>query len=109
MTLNISSATARLVREVPQAEHDIDQALIALSSLLNSMVVARNVSGVAAGTGEVAIQHVGKALEGLISASGEIAKAHGRLRKIYQETAQGDFSDCPPPSANLKSVVNSAI
>lgn len=93
MTLNISAATARLAREVPQTEHNIDQALIALSNLMSSMVTARQIEGVAPGTGEMAIQHVGKAMEGLIAASGEVAKAHARLRKIYQETAGFDTDD----------------
>lgn len=104
VSLTISSATARLARQVPQAEHDIDQALMALTSLLNSMVAARHADDVTAGTGELAIQHVGKAIEGLVTASGEVAKAHGRLRKIYQEYAQGDLSDCPNGSAALREV-----
>ncbi len=95
MTMTLSSATARLAREVPQAEHGLDQAIILMSSLLTSMVTARNIPGVAAGTGEMAIQHVGKAIESLVSASGEMAKAHGRLRKVYQETSIGDVGDCP--------------
>jgi hypothetical protein len=101
MTMTISAATARLARQLPEAEHDIDQALMALTTLLNSMVAARSAEGVAPGTGEMAIQHVGKAIEGLISASGEVAKAHGRLRKIHQETGLADVGDCPPASAAL--------
>ncbi|WP_206240895.1 hypothetical protein [Novosphingobium terrae] len=109
MTMTISAATARLARQLPQAEQDIDQALMALTTLLNSMVAARSAEGVAPGTGEMAIQHVGKAIEGLISASGEVAKAHGRLRKIHQETGLADIGDCPSGSATLTETARLAV
>lgn len=101
MTLTISSATARLARQVPQAERDIDTAIIALNNLMSSMVAARHVEGVLPGTGETAIQHVGKAIEGLMIASGEVAKAHGRLRKIQEETGIG-VTYCGALGANVE-------
>lgn len=106
MTMTFSAASARLARQVPQTEQEIDQALLALSNLMASMVAARNIEGMAPGTGEMAIQSVGKAIEGLVSASGEMAKAHARLRKIYEEKAGFDLDNVK--CASLSSLENEA-
>lgn len=104
MSMTLTTATARLARDVPQAEHHIDQALIFLGGIMSTMVNARTLPEVGPGTGEMALHHVGKAIDGLVGVSGEIARAHGRLRKIYKETAIGDTDDdCPPSKGVIQS------
>ena len=55
MAMTIPSAVARLTREVPQAETDIDQALISLSSLLTTMVTARRDTQTTGASGQAAV------------------------------------------------------
>ncbi|MEY4160194.1 MAG: hypothetical protein RLZZ136_815 [Pseudomonadota bacterium] len=95
MTMNTQSALARLTRQVPQAEQDIDQALISLSSLLTTMVTARRDTETGGLNSQVAVQQVSRAIEELVSASNEMARAHGSLSKIAVEKGVGDMTECP--------------
>jgi len=101
MTMTVNSALARLSRQVPQAEGDIDQALISLSSLLTTMVTARRDTATTGSSSHIAVQQVTKAIEGLVSASAEMARAHGSLRKISVEKGVGDLEECKPGASAL--------
>src|SRR3546814_7241097 len=52
MPQSIPLMAARLQRDVPTAESKVDDAIIALSSLMTSMVTARRESGAPAKTGQ---------------------------------------------------------
>lgn len=87
----------RLEREVPQAEDRIDDALIALSSLMASVVTARrDIDGVPALLGQTAIQRLAKAQLALASVGGDMLRVHGDLVRIGRETAGYDLHECPP-------------
>jgi hypothetical protein len=101
MTMTVQAALARLSRQVPQAEEDIDQALISLSSLLTTMVTARRDTATAGGNSQIAVQQVSRAIEGLVSASNEMARAHGSLRKVSVEKGVGDTEACPTKGVEL--------
>lgn len=96
MAMTTSSAFARLTREVPQAETDIDQALISLSSLLTTMVTARRDTHTTGAASQAAVLNISRAIDGLVAASCEMAQAHGKLRKISVEKGTGDLEECPP-------------
>lgn len=93
--MSIAHTTARLQRDVPNAEATIDDALIAVSSLMTSIVTARRDTGVPAVTGQSTIQRLAKAQMSLIDASGDVLRVHGDLLRIGKETAGLDLHDCP--------------
>ena len=82
MSMTISTATARLVREVPEAETRIDEALISLSSLMSTMVRARRDTDAPANTGQAALLRLAKAQMFLLDAGSEVLRVHGELRKV---------------------------
>ncbi len=88
--------TTRIQREVPAAEARIDDALIAVSSLMASIVTARRETDVPAKTGQATIQRLAKAQMSLIEASSDVLRVHGELVKIGRETAGLDVhEECP--------------
>lgn len=95
MPENIAAMTARLQRAVPHAEISVDDALIAVSSLMTSVVTARRVTGVPAKTGQGTIIRLAKAQMSLVEVSGDILRAHGELVEIGRETAGYDLRECP--------------
>lgn len=101
----ITLSAARLQQTVPAAELQIDDALIAVSSLMASVVTARrDVRGVPAVKGHAAIQRLAKAQLALISVSGDILRVHGELAEIGRETAGLDLHECPQFTAPAATV-----
>lgn len=88
--------TARLQEDVPTAERTIDDALIAVSSLMTSAVTARrDIAGVPAAMGHGTIRRIAKVQNALIDASGDVMRIHGELVEIGRETAGYDLHECP--------------
>ena len=91
---------ARLVRDVPAAEIRIDDALIAVSSLMASVVTARrDTLGVPATKGHTTIQRLMKAQMALVDVSGDMLRVHGDLVEIGRETSGLDLHECPAIAA----------
>lgn len=96
MSQAITITAARLIREVPAAEVRIDDALIAVSSLMTSVVTARrDTAGVPATRGQATIRRLMKAQMALVDVSGDILRVHGELADIGRETAGYDLHECP--------------
>lgn len=96
MPKEITFTAARLVRDVPAAEIRIDDALIAVSSLMASVVTARrDTSGVPATRGHATIQRLMKAQMALVDVSGDMLRVHGELVDIGRETGGYDLHECP--------------
>lgn len=88
--------TARLQERVPAAERTIDDALIAVSSLMTSAVAARrDTDGVPATKGHATIRRIARVQSALIDASGDVMRIHGELVEIGRETAGYDLHECP--------------
>ena len=105
MSNEITITAARLIRDVPAAEVRIDDALIALSSLMTSVVTARrNTVGVPAVKGQAAIRRLVKAQVALVGVSGEILRVHGELADIGRETAGYDLHECPSIAGTVTGV-----
>lgn len=109
MPVSIPIFKARLEKEVPDAEVRIDDALIAVSSLMTSVVSARReVEGVPPAKGQATIQRLAKAQLALIDASGDVLRVHGDLVQIGKETAGYDLHECPaltgPAAPKLQAV-----
>ncbi len=96
MSKEISFTAARLIRDVPAADVRVDDALIAVSSLMASVVTARrDTAGVSAIKGQAAIRRLMRAQSALVDVSGEILRVHGELADIGRETAGYDLHECP--------------
>lgn len=92
----ITESASQLQHHVPVAEASIDEALIAVSSLMASIVTARRETGVPAKTGQATIQRLAKAQMSLIDASSDVLRVHGELVRIGRETGALDLhEDCP--------------
>ena len=101
MTQPINLNTARLQKAVPAAEIQIDDALIAVSSLMATVVTARrDTSGVPAARSHATIQRLAKAQVALVGVSGDILRVHGELAQIGRETAGLDLHECPEIAPN---------
>ena len=93
MTMTTSVATARLARELTDAETALNEALIRQSQLFTSMIVARRDVEVDQFTGQDVLMRLNKAQQELLSSGGGLARVHGLL-DIGREV--GVLSeDCP--------------
>lgn len=96
MSENISLTAARLQRQVPAAETRIDDALIAVSTLITSVVTARrDTPGVPPVKGQATIARLVKVQSALCGASGDVLRVHGELVDIGRETGGLDLHECP--------------
>lgn len=95
MSDKFAAMAARLQREVPNTEGRVDETLIAMSSLMTTVVTARRETGVPAKTGQGTILRLAKAQLSLVEVGGEILRVHGELAEIGKETAGYDLRECP--------------
>lgn len=97
MSDTIMFVARKLQHQVPCAEARIDDALIALSSLMTTVVTARrDTDRVRPARGQATIQRLAKAQMALIDASGGVLRVHGELADMARETAGLDLHECPP-------------
>ena len=104
MSSSITNTAARLQRDVPATEFRIDDALVAVSSLMTTIVTARrDIGSIPAVAGQATIQRLAKAQLALVGVSGDVLRVHGELARIGTETAGYDLHECPEvaPSAAL--------
>ena len=96
MSDTIMFVARKLQHQVPATETRIDDALIAVSSLLTTIVTARRDANRARpAKGQATIQRLAKAQMALIDASGGVLRVHGELADIARETAGLDLHECP--------------
>ncbi len=96
MSENISFTAARLQRQVPAAETRIDDAMIAVSNLITSVVTARrDTPGVPLVKGQATITRLVRVQSALAGASGDVLRVHGELVDIARETGGLDLHECP--------------
>lgn len=101
MSYQIKIASDQIKRDVPLTENSIDQALIAVSNLMSTLVQARMDTGVPAATGQVAVRRLAKAQMALVEASSDVLRVHGELLKVGRECAVLDVhEECPPAQAS---------
>lgn len=96
MSDTINFTAARIYQQVPAAEARIDDAIIAASSLMTSVVTARrDTRGVPAIKAQSTIHRLAKLQTVLVGASGDVLRIHGELADIARETAGLDLHECP--------------
>lgn len=96
MPISAAALTARLEREVPDAEFRIDDAIVAVSSLMTSVVTARrDIRGVPTVDSQATIHRLANMQLALVRVSGDALRVHGDLVRIGAETAGYDLHECP--------------
>ncbi len=101
MSKTLDPTAARLQLEVPEAEVRVDNAIIAISTLMASVVAARrDTVGVPAAKGHATISRLARAQQALVGVSGDILRVHGDLLELGRETSGYDLhEECPKAAA----------
>lgn len=108
MSNSIASMATRLQRDVPATEGRIDDALVAVSSLMTTIVSARrDIGRIPVVAGQATIQRLAKAQLALVGVSGEVLRVHGELTRIGTETAGYDLHECPEVAPSAGHVLRS--
>ena len=97
MSLDQSSATARLGRHMRETEAALANSLVATTALIHSAAMARaDVSGAPFAETQEALLRMNKMIAGLLAVQGDAARAHGQLVGINREMAGPETpEDCP--------------
>lgn len=96
MSLNLYTATARITREMAEAETAIAEALVATTALLHSAALAqRDVAGAPVAHAQGALAQLAKMTTGLLEIVGNARRAHGHLVKVGVETGAMEEPTCP--------------
>jgi hypothetical protein len=96
MSMNKTVAQLRITRELAEAEIALNEALLRQSSLFSTLLTARRDTRVAPALGQDALLRLAKSQQTLLSAGGDLARVHSRLREIgesFELIRAGD--DCP--------------
>lgn len=97
MSITIAAATARIARQLPEAELSLDSALLASARLMESMILARGAEGIQVYAGQTALMRLAKAQRTLIESQNDMIRIHHELRGIGRDVnAIGDDDGtCP--------------
>lgn len=102
MSMNLSAATARISRQLPEAELSLDSALIAATRLMETMLLARysgrDAGEVRAFAGQAAIMRLARSQRSLIESQNDMIRVHRELLSVGREVKAIDDEDgtCPP-------------
>lgn len=86
-------AQLRISRELREAELAVDEALLKQSTLLSTLIRARQDTGADPFTGHDALLRLSKSQLTLLSAGGELARVHSSLLKVQQDVL--GYEACP--------------
>ena len=96
MSLTVTSATARLVREMGASEASIADALVTSAALLHTAALARRAFPDApAAKAQATLLHLSKMVASLIEAQNEALRVHGQLLDIGREMGATERPTCP--------------
>lgn len=97
MSMTIASATARIGRQLPEAEVSLDNALLASTRLMESMLLARNVDGIASFAGQMALMRLAKSQRSLIESQNDMIRVHHELLGVGREVKaiSDEAGNCP--------------
>lgn len=102
MSLTLTAATARLVREMETSELAIADALVATSALMHSAALAqREFAEAPTVKTQSALIHINKTLTGLVDAQVEAKRVHSQLLDIAREMGATEVPFCPKADAEL--------
>lgn len=102
MTMTNNVAQLRIGREVRDAEEALNEALIRQSQLFTSIIAVRRDIGLGAFTAHEALLRITKSQHSLLTAGGDLARAHNNLSEVGTEIfGTGADSLCPPKTATV--------
>lgn len=102
MSMTISAATARISRQLPEAEVSLDSALLASARLMESMLLARQAEGVTNFAGQDALLRLARSQRSLIESQNDMIRVHRALLHAGREVkAIIDEPEACPASATL--------
>lgn len=96
MSLDRTAATARIARQLKDAEKKSDEAILALSELMATMLRARASTDVAPHTGQSAILRLVEAQRSFIDGGSGLFRVHDAMSSIGRELGVLDEIDSTP-------------
>ena len=97
--LNRTAATARLTREIQEAESKIADALVSSTALMHSCALAARDNDASTSAVHAALTRSQKTIAALVDARAEVIRTHGVLRTIFREVAGPEEPyPCPDPT-----------
>jgi len=107
----IENAAFEVATQVRSVEDAIERTLSEIAELQSRIIHCRAVAGVSTGTGHGAMEHLAKALMGLVSARGEMADCHVVLKDTTQfvpglrTVSFGEGTECPKEASTPLRIV----
>ncbi|KHK91738.1 hypothetical protein [Novosphingobium malaysiense] len=102
MTMTITAATARITRQLPEAELSLDTALLASARLMETMLLARQGEGVETFTGQAALLRLARSQRSLLESQNDMIRVHRELLRTGREVkAIDDETGSCPNQASL--------
>ena len=102
MSLDRSAATARIARQLKHAEKQADQALLALSELLTTMLHARASTDVAPHAGQAAIMRLIEAPRSFVGGRTDRFRVHDVMSSIGREMGVLDEPNSTPEFGSVE-------
>jgi hypothetical protein len=85
MTLTTSAASVRIAREIREAEAKFDDALLATSKLMATMILTRQTSDIGVNTGQKAIIRLVRAQQHIVDGTSDMFRVHDELVAVSRE------------------------
>jgi len=102
MSLDRSTATVRIARQLKEAEQRTDEALLAMSELMSTLILARASTEVVPHTGQRALLRLAQAQRSIIEGSSDLFRVHDTMSSIGRELGVLDEPDSTPPSGLIE-------
>lgn len=93
--LNSAAATALIARQLSEAEGKADEALLALSNLMSTLIRARAIADVPH-TGQAALVRLVQAQRSIIDGSSDLFRVHDVMSSIGRELGVLDHPNSTP-------------
>ena len=108
MTMTIAAATARISRQLPDAELSLDAALLASTRLMESMLLARQSDGVETFAGQAALLRLARSQRSLIESQNDMIRVHHALVDVDTGREVKAIDDDPGSCPNQASLEDAA-
>jgi hypothetical protein len=102
MSMPLPAATARIARQLRDAETKADAALLAATELMATLIQARSNPAVAVHTGQRALHRLVRAQQSIIEGSSDIFRVHDEMSTIGREMCLLDEDGSTPKSGLLE-------
>ncbi len=87
MTLTTATAAVRIARELRETEAKFDEALLASSKLMATMILARQIPEVEVNTGQKALIRLVRAQQHIVDGTSNMFRVHDEMLVVNREMA----------------------